>query len=249
MLVSHSRKLNRTRMLRFLDNLDQIHGQASTYYVTGDVSETTIDELVAALSSGYEQPLNLKEMIIGSKTDSAVFWGERQKCLVRPPFPIGKTAQLEGYNTGELRDLLERHLLIAVVLVRLGDYGIGVFDQEKRLTSKTGTGLIHSRHKKGGSSQRRFERHREKQIEGFFTRVCGHVREQLEPHAKDIDHLIYGGEENTLRSFRKQCGFLSVFDRRVMQMRLNVRKPRQHALEEAIVNVWSSELIEWVETG
>jgi hypothetical protein len=51
---------------------------------------------------------------------------------------------------------------------------------------------VHSRHRQGGSSAHRFERHREKQIESFFTRVCGHAQEHLEPYLKQLDHVIYG---------------------------------------------------------
>ena len=44
----------------------------------------------------------------------------------------------------------------------------------------------------------RFERHRDKQKETFFTRVCLHTREQLEHFAGRLDYVIYGGAPETI---------------------------------------------------
>ncbi|MFO8101291.1 MAG: Vms1/Ankzf1 family peptidyl-tRNA hydrolase, partial [Dehalococcoidia bacterium] len=111
-----------------------------------------------------------------------------------------------------------------------------------------GTGLVHSRHKKGGSSQGRFERHREKQMESYFTRVCAHARTQLEPYETDIDYLVYGGERNTLLKFRRQCSYPGRFDSRTMDSLLDIRHPNRAALKASIENIWSSEVIEFAET-
>jgi len=93
--------------------------------------------------------------------------------------------------------------------VRLGDYGPGVVKGETLLTSKVGQRVVHARHRQGGSSSHRFERHREKQMETFFTRVCGHVREQLEPFARQLDYIIYGGTRETILDFRKTMSFFA----------------------------------------
>jgi peptide subunit release factor 1 (eRF1) len=176
-----------------------------------------------------------------------LFWGTENKYLVLPPFPIKEKLFAGGYDAEPLRSMLQQDLLLGLILVRLGAYAVGVFQGEKLVSSKVGTGLVHSRHSKGGSSARRFERHREKQIEYFFERVCGHVREHLEPHLQKIDYVIYGGERHTLLSFRKQCRFLQKFDDRTLSSVLYVREPRQAALEAAISQVWSSEVIRWQE--
>jgi peptide subunit release factor 1 (eRF1) len=140
---------------------------------------------------------------------------------------------------------LESKFTIGVVLLRLGSYAVGVFRGDTLMSSKVGTGLVHSRHKKGGSSARRFERHREKQMEYFFDRVCVHVREQLEPMVRDLDYVIYGGERYNLLEFRKQCQFLRRLDDRTLDTLANVRRPRQATLEAAIHLVWSSLVIKW----
>jgi peptide subunit release factor 1 (eRF1) len=134
---------------------------------------------------------------------------------------------------------------LALVLIRLGAYSIGIFQGEKLISSKVGTGLVHARHRQGGSSAHRFERHREKQMEAFFTRVCIHVREQLEPHTRNVNFVLYGGTKETILDFRKQCRFLREFNNRTLDRLLNVRDPRRAGLSEGIQEAWSSRVIRW----
>jgi len=190
-------------------------------------------------------PPSLAKRVTNSTTVAVLFWGEQHRYLVLPPFPITEKRVFWGYDVEPLRSLLQREFIIALILVRLGTYAIGVFQGEKLLSSKVGTGLVHSRHKKGGTSQHRFERHREKQIEDFFKRICTHAREHLEPHIQQLDYVVYGGTRNTLLSLRKQCQFLQQVDKRALGLLLNIRQPRQATLEAAIGKAWSSKVTRW----
>jgi peptide subunit release factor 1 (eRF1) len=106
---------------------------------------------------------------------------------------------------------------------------------------------VHARHKKGGSSQARFARHREKQIEQFLDRVCSHMREHIEPHARSLDYLVYGGARTTILSLRKRCPLLNQFEDRTLRMLLDIPEPRQIVLEKAIDTIWATDVIEWCE--
>lgn len=236
-------------MLRLLDEIGDAKGTATSLYVPCDLTPPEMKKtLKAPLGSGIEEVMpDIVEAIACSKTGAVLLWGEQAKYVVIPPFPIKDKLFASGYDVEPLRALLQQELTVALILLRLGAYAIGVFRGEKLLSSKVGTGLVHSRHRQGGSSAHRFERHREKQIEYFFTRVCGHAREHLEPHLRQLDYIVYGGERHTLLSFRKQCEFTQNFDDRILESRLNVREPRQASLETAISQVWSSEVIEWQE--
>jgi peptide subunit release factor 1 (eRF1) len=182
-----------------------------------------------------------------STTGGALFWGEQHKYLILPPFPVTEKLISQGYDIELLHGLINRELTIALVLVRMGAYGIGVFHNEKLIASKVGAGLVHGRHRQGGSSAHRFERHREKQIEYFFTNVCLHVREKLEPYLSQINYLFYGGETFTIRSFREQCQFLKKLDDRTLPRLLNVREPKQASLEQAIHDTCSGQVMQWKE--
>ena len=236
-------------MLSLLEELEEAEGPATSLYIPNDLPLPEVEKtLRAPLGPGIEEALpDINKAVARSNTGAVIFWGEQGKYLLLPPFPIKERLFSSGYDVEPLRALLQQQLIVALILLRLGAYAVGVFQGETLLSSKVGTGLVHSRHRQGGSSARRFERHREKQIESFFTRVCGHVREHLEPYLKQLDYLIYGGERHTLLSFRKQCEFLQQFDERVLGTTLNVREPKQATLEAAISQAWSSEVVVWEE--
>jgi peptide subunit release factor 1 (eRF1) len=113
------------------------------------------------------------------------------------------------------------------------------------LISKTGTGNIHSRHRQGGSSQARFARHREKQIETFFTRVCEHCRQTFEPYQCGIDYLALGGARNTLNDFFKQCGYLNTIKAPQFKPAYDIPSPNRRVLQEFIHHIWSSKIYQW----
>lgn len=235
--------------MRLLDELEASGGPAVSLYTAAGLPSADVEKAVgAALGLSFEETRReVIDAVERSKTGAVLFWGDTEKCMVLPPFRVGDKLFSSGHDAEPLRSLLQRELMVGLILVRLGAYAIGVFRGEKLLASKVGTGLVHARHRQGGSSERRFARHREKQMEYFFERVCGHVRERVDPCEREMDYVVYGGERHTLLAFRKQCEYLSRFDDRTLDRLLNVREPKQASLEAAIEQVWSSEVIEWRE--
>jgi peptide subunit release factor 1 (eRF1) len=249
MLISTRRRFTRQKILHLLDELEAAEGPATSLYIPHHLPPPEVEKtLRAPLGHGIEEAMrDITDALDRSRTGGVIFWGEQGKYLVLPPFPLEEKLFASGFDVEPLRSLLKQELMVALILLRLGVYAVGVFQGEKLLSSKVGTGLVHSRHRQGGSSAHRFERHREKQIESFFTRVCSHVQERLEPYLQQLDYVIYGGEHHTLLSFRKQCQFLHQLDDRTLATLLNVREPKQVTLEAAINQVWSSEVVEWEE--
>jgi Actinobacteria/chloroflexi VLRF1 release factor len=247
MFVSKRFHLGRLKALGFLDELAATEGKAISLYVPQGTPQARVENLLGKALAATAIPQGVAEATAGSATGAAFFWSPPQMHLVLPPFPITEEYITDGYDVGPLRSLLSQDFLIGLVLVRLGSYSIGICRGTEFIDSKTGTGLVHARHKKGGSSQARFARHRGKQIEQFLVRVCGHVREHIEPHARSLDYLVYGGARTTILLLRKQCPFLSQFDDRILRMLLDIPDPRQAVLERAVGTVWSTDVIEWCE--
>ncbi len=234
-------------MLAWLEDLAILRDEAVSVYLPAGIPAARAEECLREAIGSAVMPEDIHTLITGSPTGAALFWGTERKCLVLSPFPLTKEHTADGYDVGPLRSLLSHDYLIALVLVRLGSYSVGVGRGNTLLDSKTGTGLVHARHKKGGSSQARFARHREKQIESFLDRVCTHAREHIEPHARSLDYVVYGGARTTIISLRKRCSFLSQFDDRVLRMVLDIPDPRRAVLEKALGDVWSTTVIEWTE--
>lgn len=247
MLQSSRRKLTRQRLLRLLEEIEAAPGPAASLYLPPGSPRPDVEKTLAAALKPEEPPPGLAEAIARSTTGAALFWGEPHRCLVLPPFPIIYSRVFTGYDVEPLRALLKQELTLALVLVRLGAYALGVFHGERLLSSKVGTGNVHARHRQGGSSAHRFERHREKQMEYFFERLCGHAREHIEPYLQQIAYVLYGGERFTVAALQKQCPFLQRLEGRTLERLLNVREPKQAALESAIADAWSSGVVEWGE--
>jgi len=245
MLTSRRFYLSRPKMLSFLEELALTEGQAMSVYLPQGTLQTKVENLLGPVFTATTIPPGMSEVIAGSGTGAAIFRGPVKTYLVMPPFPVSEEYSTDGYDIEPLHSLLSHDFLIAFVLVRLGAYSIGICRGTNLIDSKTGTGLVHARHKKGGSSQARFARHREKQIEQFMARACNHVRQHIEPHARLLEYMVYGGARITISSLRKQCPFLSQFEDRILRMLLDIPEPRQAVLEEAVGRIWLSDVIEW----
>ena len=247
MLTSRRFRLGRSKMLSFLEELSAAGGRAVSFYLPPGARSGQIGECLENAAAIDPVPDGMSEIITGCDMGAVAFWGAAKKCLVLPPFPITEEHAADGYAVGPLCSLLSRDYMIALVLVRLGSFSVGVARGPMLVSSKTGAGVVHARHKKGGSSQGRFARHREKQIETFLGRVCGHAREHIEPHARSLDYVVYGGARNTILSLRKSCPFLNQFDDRILRMILDIPDPRRAVLDKALSDVWSTTVIEWTE--
>ncbi len=246
MPVTSRQQMTRKSLLRMLEALEGSNDTVVSLYFPPGVSISTIREAIKDLPGIPDSASELDDIICNSKTGAALFYAEGDKLLlIVPPLPLQISSILSGCRTEPIRSILHEDYTIALVLLHLGKYAIGVFSGEKLITGKVGTGLVHSRHKKGGSSQGRFKRHREKQMETFFSRVCEQSVNRLEPYADQIQYLIYGGEKTTVLSFRRQCQYLERFDPVTVERLLNVRELKQSNLKQAISEALKSQVIEW----
>jgi len=247
-LTLKKRTFSRAGMLDLLEKVVGATGEESlTLHLPPRLPPAELQNLIQEVPAPPTVSDKLSEIAIGSPTGAVIFWGNQAKYLVIPPFPLVEKNLTRSLDVAPLRSLLSREYHIGVVLVRLGSYAIGVCHGDTLVSSKVGTGLVHGRHRQGGSSAHRFERHRDKQIESFLIRVCGHAREQLEPSAKSMDYIVYGGARTTILMLQKYCPLLGKLDRPVLPPLLDIPEPRQAVLETAVSRIWSSTVYEWRE--
>jgi hypothetical protein len=232
------RFIQRAKMLAFLEELEEAPaGGIRSLYLPHEEVENTLPVM----------PTELAAPAAKSPTGAVLFQGHDVSYLILPPFPITEKSTTPEFFTRPLSSLLQRDYMIALVLVRLGAYAIGISQGDDIVSSKVGTGNIHGRHRQGGSSAHRFERHRDKQIEYFFTRVCQHAREQLEPQARSLDYIVYGGARTTLQLLLKQCSFLERLATPALPPMLDIPEPRRATLETSLRRLCSSTVLEWRE--
>jgi hypothetical protein len=235
--------LTRAGALRWLADQHNINA-AFTVYIRPLTGRAAIEKLLAQALDRGEMLDGLAEKAAKSPTGSLILFPRDRGLVLWPPFPIAETVLYRNFEPGPLKAMLEKDWKLGLILIRLGQWAIGIFKGEKLVAGQAGTGLVHARHHKGGSSANRFARHREKQMEYFFTRIEGHAREIIEPHFKEIDHILYGGARDTLLRMQKQCRFFESLEARVVNRLLSVREPRRSTFEQAVAQAYACAVYE-----
>ena len=111
-----------------------------------------------------------------------------------PPFPPPARPGVEG-----LLEHVRRDRVVGVLLVRLGGHAAGVFSGRRLVDSKVDSRFVKGRHKKGGSSQRRFERRRGEQARMALEQAADTAARVILPHRRDLEALVLGGDRAALR--------------------------------------------------
>ena len=176
-------------------------------------------------------------------TGAAIFYGSRAAVAIAPPFPIEEELQCDGVEVGPMLDLLSRDVTVGVVLLRLGRYAVGVLDNDRLAASKSDTRYVKKRHRKGGSSQRRFERSRERLVRELYDKVCAVTEDVFRPYGNRVEYLLLGGERQTLLAFTKRCAYVGRSGIEVLPRRLDVDRPGKVALDTIHRQVWMSRVV------
>ena len=229
------RRLGPRALERLLDAAPDAGPQATTVYVAagGSIPDSVSDPRIDAQVRGA---------VRGSETGAALFLAADAGYLVLPPFAVVHASAHRGWELQPLRELLAQSRLVGVVLLRLGRYAVGVYRGRTLVTSKTDTRQVHGRHRAGGSSQRRFERRREKQARELYDEACRVVAAQLGPYERELEHVFLGGEAHTLAAFRARCRALEALSERVRERVLDVREPNHKALLRLPDTLWESQV-------
>jgi len=187
--------------------------------------------------------VNTKAVIQGAekyKTGAAIFWQENgNKHIVLPPFPISENKVSFGeIDPSLLYKILDKEYTLGVVLVAWGSYAIGIFHGDNLVESKTGTGYIHKKHKKGGRSQKRFARRTEEQKKDFLRKVSNRVEERFKSHT--LNCIFFGGNRLISKPLLKECKYLESQSDKISARILNARYADKEALEHSLEEISKS---------
>lgn len=225
--------LTRGALLRLLDRVDAQAGRGATIYLPPFSRPSTLPSEMEAAAAFIDE----------SATGSVVISGNGPCLAVAPPFAVEEAASFDRYQTAPLRELLERPRTLGVILVRLGGYSVGVYRDGAFVETKTGGRFVKNRHRKGGQSQRRFERIREGQIREHFDDVADVVRGRLLPVAAELDAVVLGGDRHTVQSMLKRAPLPPALSAKVLPRTLDVPEPRRDVLERSPTAIWSSRVL------
>ena len=231
--------VSESALFKHLQNMEENTWTERTVYITSDSlsgSSSTPTLSGAAIKTVIE---NLGP----SESGFVIFRRDEYVEVVEPPMQIPMDAIMQDQDILMLEDIFQEKPTVGVVLLRLGRFAVGVLSRGSLIASKTEGRYVKNRHKAGGSSQRRFERSRERLVRELYDKTCETMENVFTPHAEDISRIFLGGEKHTLNAFAKRCGYLSNFNEKISSRNLNVVEPNQKALEEISKDVFSSRVM------
>jgi hypothetical protein len=163
---------------------------------------------------------------------------------VRPPFGLAHDGSYETVELGPLLASLADDHLVAVLLVRLGGFAVGVFEGERLLASKVGTRFVKGRHKKGGSSANRFRRRREKQERELVGAAAATALDVLEPWRNKVEFAALGGDRRAVDAVLESDPGLSWLRERAVTRFFTTSDPRLRELEQLSYDLYAAEITE-----
>jgi len=163
---------------------------------------------------------------------------------VRPPFGLAHDGSYETVELEPLFTALAEDHLVAVLLVRLGGFAVGVFEGERLLASKVGTRFVKGRHKKGGSSANRFRRRREKQERELVGAAAATALDVLEPWRNKVEFAALGGDRRAVDAVLESDPGLSWLRERAVTRFFTTSDPRLRELERLPYDLYAAEITE-----
>jgi hypothetical protein len=163
---------------------------------------------------------------------------------ITPPFGLEHEGEYDVVRAEPLLDALAAEPRVAVLLVRMGGYAVGVFEGERLLASKVGTRFVKGRHKKGGSSSNRFRRRRGEQERELVDAAAAEAARVLEPWRDRVEHVALGGDRAGVSRVLASRAELAWLQPLALDRFFDVPEPRLRVLEALPYQLYAAKVVE-----
>jgi hypothetical protein len=157
---------------------------------------------------------------------------ESETIVARPTFGLQHEGEYDRVRVSPLLEEIEEDHRVAVLLVRLGGYAVGVFEGERLVASKVGSRFVKNRHKKGGSSSNRFRRRREEQANDLVREAAEVAVRVLGPWEERVEFVALGGDRAAIEAVVAERADLAWLKERALPRFFTVPEPRLRVLEQ-----------------
>ena len=154
-----------------------------------------------------------------------------ERVEITPPFRFEHWENAERIDTGPLREHLTAPRLVGLLVVRLGGYGAGVYEDERLVEGKHGVRFVKNRNKKGGSSSNRFRRRRVEQAKALVEEAGEVAATVLIPWRERAEFAALGGDQRAVEAALATRPDLTWLRERAIPRFLDVPEPRHRTLE------------------
>ena len=172
---------------------------------------------------------------------SDTFKGVR-RLSVRPSFGLRHEGTYDDVHVRPLLEEIARDHVVAVLLVRLGGYAVGVFEGERLVASKVGARFVKNRHKKGGSSANRFRRRREEQARALVEEAADVAVTVLGSWRDRAEFAALGGDRAAVEATLRARADLAWLRERAIGRFLTVTEPRRLTLDALPYDLYAVEI-------
>jgi hypothetical protein len=163
---------------------------------------------------------------------------------VTPPFGLEEEAEYDVLRVQPVLDALLVEPTVAVLLVRMGGYAVGVFEGERLVASKVGTRFVKGRHKKGGSSANRFRRRRGEQERELVDAAADEAVRALGPWQGRVEHVALGGDRSAVTRVLEARPELAWLRPLALERFFDVPEPRLRVLETLPYQLYAAKVVE-----
>jgi len=190
----------------------------------------------------YKDILSLMQKI-KSPTGIVLFYDMEQPgispLIAVPPFQVSETGWKLDYafDTKQMQGILNSNPVVCIVLTHAGETFIGISDRKAFIDYKIVRSSVKGRHKKGGWSQKRFERLIEEDIRNHVEKSKTAFETLVKEYKNDIKLIVGCGEYNLAKEITADCGCPVIFKS------INA-KLKKHDIDRIRVLVWSSKWYE-----
>lgn len=234
--------LGKNSLLKFISDLETYESESNdmlSAYLTRTSSLSQIPESISGI---------VAKRLAKHPLGAVVFYWEKGniKILMFPPLPVGNEIFLgRKFLTSQLKEILTKECTLGIVLLRLGEYAIGIFEGKKLVLSKCGKRFLRGKHKKGGYSQSRFARDREAKMNVFFDEVYNILRTRFEPYLEKLDYVLYGGAGITIRKFQERNHFMKRLKEKTLDRIIEIPRANKKVLDDILFEVWKTRILQF----
>ena len=169
---------------------------------------------------------------------------EEGALVITPPFGLEEEGEYDVLRVQPVLDALLAAPTVAVLLVRMGGYAVGVFEGEKLVASKVGTRFVKGRHKKGGSSANRFRRRRGEQERELVDAAAEEAARVLGPWRDRVGHVALGGDRSAVGRVLESRADLAWLQPLALERFFDVVEPRLRVLEALPYQLYAAKVVE-----
>ncbi|MDQ3066586.1 MAG: hypothetical protein M3R12_05465 [Actinomycetota bacterium] len=163
---------------------------------------------------------------------------------VTPPFGLEHEGEYPVVRAEPVLAALAAEPRVAVLLVRMGGYAVGVFEAETLVASKVGTRFVKGRHKKGGSSANRFRRRRGEQERELVDAAASEAARVLGPWHERVERVALGGDRSAVLRVLESRPDLAWLQPLALERFFDVPEPRQRVLEALPYQLYAAKVVE-----